>query len=373
MYLIRNATLYAPEWKGKQDILICNDKIAAIGTGLNPGLPGVEEVDAAGKTVIPGLIDQHVHITGGGGEGGPQTRVPELNLSSAIRSGVTTLVGLLGTDGFTRSVENLVAKTKALKNEGLTVFCLTGAYQYPPVTLTGSVARDIVYIDEVIGCKLALSDHRCSHPGREELLRLVSDIRMASLVAGKPGVLHIHIGATGDGIQPLIDLVKTTDVPIWHFRPTHLGRHAEQAAAFTRMGGYADITASPKAPETMCGLVKEAVPGLLTMSSDSNGSLPVWNENYEIVGIRVASMRVLFDTVRGMVLRCGMPLDQALQFVTVNVAKALRLYPRKGTVAAGSDADLVLLGENLEIEGVFALGKPMMLGGKLLAKGTFEE
>ena len=61
---------------------------------------------------------------------------------------------------FSSSEENLVSKAKALKEEGLSVYCLTGSYGYPSVTLTGDVKKDILFIDEVIGVKLALADHR---------------------------------------------------------------------------------------------------------------------------------------------------------------------------------------------------------------------
>lgn len=371
IYWIRNAQVYGPEPMGKNDILICNDKIAAIGPELSVGLPGVTVIDAAGKIAVPGLIDQHVHVTGGGGEGGFCTRVPEFQLSSAVRAGVTTLVGVLGTDSFTRSVENLVAKTKALKQEGLTAYCLTGAYRFPSDTVTGSVARDIVFLDEVLGCKLAIADHRCSHPSREEILRLVSDIRMASLVAGKPGVLHVHVGGSDSGIELLMDLVRTTDLPIWHFRPTHMGRHLEQALQFTAMGGYVDISTGPDTPAQMQCLLEEADWSLVTMSSDSNGSLPVWNEKHEAVGIQVASIQSLFDTFRALVRDCGIPLEQALRPVTANVASALRLS-HKGVLRPGADADLLLLDEDLHLDTVLARGRVMLQEGQVLVKGTFE-
>ena len=105
------------------------------------------------KILIPGIIDQHVHITGGGGEGGPSTRVPESNLSDFISSGVTTVLGILGTDGISRSLENLYAKAKALNEDGITCYIETGSYAYPSPTLTGSVERDIYLIDLCIGAK----------------------------------------------------------------------------------------------------------------------------------------------------------------------------------------------------------------------------
>lgn len=373
MLLIKNAQVYAPAFLGKRDVLIAGGQIAAMDEELSPILPDLEVLDAKGKTLVPGFIDQHVHITGGGGEGGLHTRVPELQMSAALRAGVTTLVGVLGTDSITRSVENLVAKAKALTNEGITAYCLTSAYQYPPITLTGSVMKDIVFISEVLGCKLAIADHRGSHPNREELIRLVSDIRMAALVAGKPGVLHLHTGAAPDGVEPIMDIVRTTDIPIYHFRPTHMGRRLDQVVEFTRMGGYADITVKEDTASTFHQLLAEADADRITLSSDSNGSMPRWDaKRQHIVGMGVGQIGDLYRTVRKMAAEEGIPLETALPFVTRNVAESLMLYPRKGAVAVGSDADLVLLDQDLEIDSVIAKGRCMMLEKELLVKGTFE-
>ncbi len=373
MILIKNATVYAPEKLGKKDVLLCYDKIALVEDHIDCTLPGTEVIDADGLLLTPGFIDQHVHPTGGGGEQGLHSRTPELKLSDVVDAGVTTLVGLLGTDSITRSVDALLSKTKALNNEGITAYCLTSAYCYPPITLTGSVQRDIVMLSEVIGCKLAISDNRGSHPTREELIRLVSDIRVAGLVGGKPGVLHMHLGADSAGIEPIIDIVRTTDIPIWHFRPTHMAKHPEQAAEFTKMGGYVDFTAGDNLIKCLTPVWDKLDKQLVTISSDSNGSAPKWDAAHErIIGMGVGKMTSLFKFIRELAGQ-GVDFELALSLITKNVAQALQMYPRKGAVAAGSDADIVLLTPELEIESVFARGQKMMEHKNILARGMYEE
>ncbi len=374
MYLIRNVRLYDPMPCGIKDIFVVNDRIAAIGENLKPQLEGIEEIDGRGKTAVPGFIDQHVHVTGGGGEGGFNSRTPELNLSTAIKAGVTTLVGLLGTDCYTKSVENLVAKTKALRKEGIGAFCLTGAYVYPPVTLTGSVAKDIVYIEEVIGCKLAISDHRCSRPTKEEIIRLASDIRMAALISGKPGVLHIHVGSVGRVIRDIIEIVKEAAFPISHFRPTHMDCHLEEAVEFMEMGGWADFTAEPEKADELFSVMERAGISRMTVSSDSNGSIPVWDKKREnVVDVKVGGMEPLYEIIRKLILDFDVPMEKAVQLITGNVAKSLNMYPERGALKPGSLGDLVLLDGDLKVDTVIAQGKIMMKDKRLLVKGAFEE
>ena len=160
MLLVKNAEVYAPEYLGKKDVLICGGKIEKIQDEIGSLPVECEVLDAEGKMLTPGFIDQHVHITGGGGEGSFHTRTPELQLSELVENGITTVIGLLGTDGITRSVENLYAKTKALCEEGVSAYMLTGAYGYPNPTITGEVDRDIVFIDEILGVLFPIIVHR---------------------------------------------------------------------------------------------------------------------------------------------------------------------------------------------------------------------
>ena len=93
--LLLNAELYDPEPRGRAHLLLGGGRVLWVGRDVPVvGVP-VAEQDLEGRPVIPGLIDCHVHLTGGGGEAGPETRVPPLALSRMTTGGVTTAVGVL--------------------------------------------------------------------------------------------------------------------------------------------------------------------------------------------------------------------------------------------------------------------------------------
>ena len=222
MLVIKQARLYAPEPEGVQDILVEGGKIARIAPSIDEydGIGEVEKLQLDGRRLAPGYIDCHEHITGGGGEQGPRTRVPEARLSTIFQCGVTTVLGLLGTDGITRSLENLQAKCQALNEEGLSCYMLTGSYANPGPTLTGDVERDIMLIHEVIGVKVAMSDHRSSNITGEELIRLGTLARRGGMLAGCAGLVTIHTGSGKAGLAPIFYALKNSDLPLSTFLPT---------------------------------------------------------------------------------------------------------------------------------------------------------
>ncbi len=380
MILVKNIEIYGPEYIGIKDVLISGTKISLIEDKIDISSNRVKIIDGSGKKMVPGFIDQHVHITGGGGEGSFKTRVPEITLSKLTTAGITTVVGLLGTDSTTRGVENLVAKAKALKEEGITAYAITGSYEYPTKTITGCVKKDIAFIDEIIGSKVALSDHRSSSLSNDELARLASDVRVAAMLSGKAGILTVHMGNGEKGLSPITEVLNNTDIPVRTIRPTHVNRKEElliQAFEYAKMGGVIDLT---------CGIYKDLSPARvimkaeeegvplenITISSDGYGSWSKYDSSGNMIEIGVSQVDSLYNEFKTMVQDLDFDIDKALMFVTTNVSKALNLYPQKGTISEDSDADVLIFDENLEIQTVISNGKLMIDGGEILVKGTYE-
>lgn len=376
--LIKNAHIFAPEDLGQKDVLICSQKIVKIAEHIDFSWDEAEFtlIDASGQSMVPGFIDQHVHIIGGGGEDGFASLIREIQMTDCVRHGVTTVVGVLGTDCNAKHVETLVARAKALKEQGMTAYCLTGSYSYPPVTLTGSVARDMAFIDEIIGVKIAIAEHRASNISADELARLATQVRTTSFLTHKPGVVHMHTGRGKKQYGDVLRIVEETDIPISQFRPTHVNIDSQSTLDFAAAGGYLDFTSGHQTAATAAHLKKalDLVPlEQITLSSDSNGSFPKWSEDRRrIVAMGVGSMDTLFDTIRHLVQDQAVDLSTAISIITKNVADALLLYPNKGSISRGADADLVLLDRELRITDVMAMGRLMVRDGQLIARNYYD-
>jgi beta-aspartyl-dipeptidase (metallo-type) len=387
--IIKNGEVYAPNYLGKKDLLLVGNKIGFIGDNIEKpaGFVDICVIDATDKLVVPGFIDAHVHIIGGGGEGSYKTRTPEMQLTDATLAGVTTVIGVIGTDGTTRSMAGLVAKARALEEEGLTCYVQTGSYQVPVKTLTGKIEDDIILIDKIIGVgEIAIADHRSSQPTYEELAKIASAARIGGMLSGKSGIVNIHVGDGQDHLKLIETVVEKTDLPLRQFYPTHINRNQqlfEAGIRYAQKGGYVDFTTSSipkfqKEGEVKCSIALRRMlesnvdVSKMTFTSDAQGSLPDFDSSGELIGLKIGRISSLYEEVRDSILNESVPIELALRVITQNPAEILKLK-QKGMVEVGRDADIVLVRkEDLVIDTVLARGQLMVSDGKPIVKGTFE-
>jgi beta-aspartyl-dipeptidase (metallo-type) len=372
LHLLRGAQVRAPDDLGVCDVLVGGGRILAVGELGAPG-PGwpVEVHDLRGHTLIPGLVDLHVHIGGGGGEGGAHTRVAPLRAHDLLSRGVTTAVGLLGTDATTRTLQDLLACARGLEVQGVTAFCHTGAYEVPPPTLTGSVRGDIVHVDRFVAVgELAISDHRSSQPALQELLRIAADAHVAGMMTGKAGLVHLHVGDGDRGLALIREALGAAEIPPRTFHPTHInrsGRLLAEALALSPLGPTVDVTAFPDgdggvpAHQAVLRYLRAGLdPGRITLSSDAGGCLPTFDAAGVLLHMDVGDAAGLLRTVLRLV-DAGVAWAEALAPCTSNAAGLYRLRG-KGRIAVGADADLCMLDADRSLAAVWARGRRVWPG-----------
>lgn len=372
--LIKNAQIYSPSPLGKMDMLIANGKIAEISPNivLQSNIDSVVNIDLHGAILVPGFVDALVHFAGGGGEGGFAYRTPELSFNDAAATGVTTLVGALGTDSITRTPIQVLGKARELSAMGLSCFCYTGSYHLPVKTITGSIEKDIILIPEMIGVgEIAIADHRASQASLQAFIEVVAEARVAGLLAGKKGISFFHVGDGKAKLNMLREIIEHSDLSITQLYPTHCNRNQalfDDALLFLAEGGAIDFTTSttpqfleegevscPQALKTI--LDKDLDWTRVSFSSDANASLPVFNQAGELVGMQAGKLESLFEAARVAVQKFNVPLEVAISVISANPAKILGLSG-KGQLAKGFDADCVVLDpQSLAIKQVIAKGQ----------------
>lgn len=374
MIVLKNVTLAGE----LTDVWVGGGKILAIGSYTMDDRLITQTIDGSGKHLIPGLLDGHVHPIGGGGEGGFSTRTSPLSATDFLEAGVTTVVGLLGTDGWTRTGIDLLAHVRGYTSQGIRSFLLSGSYAVPPVSITKSIAEDILLINEVIGIgEIAINDHRSTQPTVHEVARLASQARIAGLLKGVRGTMNVHIGDGKHALDLLEEVVETTDLPITQFLPTHINRSErifDAGLRWAKQGGRIDFTtctteAFIEEGEIPAGqaLQRALAAGIplhqITMSSDAGASLPAFYESGKLLRLETGKPTSILDAVRDAV-KHGVQLKDAIQTVTSNVAEAYGISG--GLIQEGERADLLLIDDALQIDTILAEGRAIMIQKKWL-------
>jgi beta-aspartyl-dipeptidase (metallo-type) len=385
--LIKGGKVYAPQNLGEMDILMGGTKVLAVAPNID--LPANIEstvFDATGKTVIPGLIDSHVHLIGAGGGEGPTSRTHEVDVTTIAKAGLTTVVGTLGIDTVSFGLRHLLVTTYALEKLGISTYMYTGGYQLPAVTITDSVLADLTLINKIVGVKIALFDSLCSHPSKEVLAQLATKVMLGGRLGGKAGVIHAHIGDTQGSFVELAEMLKYMGLPASMLVTTHINRSADVIGRAIE-GGLAglslDITAlytpDNNMPQTIGTakalrmLLDAGIPlQSITISSDSNAAYPFVNAEGKMENIMLTPVNMIMVELRKAVLKEGWALEDILPIATSNAARRLKIDTCKGTLERGKDADVVILDKDMNVETVIARGKLLLEDKTPVTVGCFE-
>jgi beta-aspartyl-dipeptidase (metallo-type) len=359
--LVSGGDTYTPEPLGRAAVLAVNGTVTHVGQVDSAALESLAAalkvemttLDASGSVVVPGLIDPHVHLIGGSGEQGYATWTPEIGLWELLDAGVTTVVGCLGVDTTMKAMPTLAGKAKALAAQGLTAYVYSGGYDVPPVTLTGSVRRDMLLVNEVIGAgETAIADARGAQPGASELARLVADAYVGGLLTGKCGVTHFHVGDGPRRLEVLRTLLDDYDVSPESLYPTHVERTPEllaEAVALTHRGVTVDV-------DTVGGDLLETLEQFVAAGGDMQ-RLTVSSD------AAITPPRQRLTELARCAATAAWPLERLLPLVTTTPAARLKL-PTKGRLQPGADADVLVLSRpSLQPRHVVARGRVLMQDG----------
>lgn len=384
--LLKGGHVFDPEDRGIADLLLVNDRIVAVGEHLPPptGIGEGDEEELGGRIVLPGLIDAHLHAMGANGLGGPATRSTDLQIDRIVITGTTTVVSPLGADSLSRFIPALLGRAAALECEGISAYCYTGGWGNPVPTLTGNPLADVAYVDRFVGVKVSISEPLAPVYTMEELCRLAHAAYAGGRIAGKGAVLHAHVGDLPDGLTPLVEVHRRTGIPLRRMVPTHVNRNPvlwQQAMEYVQDGGYIDVTGCLR-PEAgyrqaipPARAIREALEAGLPaervmLSSDTGGSMQRFDEHGRSVGCYMPGPEFLLNTLRELV-EGGLPWGAAARVASTHPAEALGLA-RKGRIATGRDADVLVLTPTGEVDRVYARGRLVVREGKALVRGPFD-
>jgi beta-aspartyl-dipeptidase (metallo-type) len=267
----------------------------------------------------------------------------------------------------------------SLESEGISAYMFTGYYGIEPTYITNTIQDDMIFIDKVLGCKIAITDIRSSYPTELELLRMLRQITVGGMIANKKGILHIHLGNLKPKMDILFKLVEEHEFPISHISPTHVGRTKalfEQAIAFAKLGGMIDITTgASKYTDPYKAVLYALENGVsidkITFSSDGNAGLDKLDENGKLIGFRKAPIDQNYLQVKQLIETKEVSIEDAIKLITLNPANNLGLK-NKGVIEINADADLCCLDKDFILTDVFAKGKLMMENKEVIVKGNFE-
>ncbi len=393
--LIKNGTIISAESEYVADILIEGEKITAIGTGLGNGAD--EVIDASGKYVFPGGVDEHVHYgsfgsltfetTNAAVVGGTTTIVdfaPQpkgLSIKESVKKHNETLAeGIAMADySFHGMVmdptEDLIEEILTLPEAGISTLKFFMAYKGSPFMVEDDIIFKALQVAKKAGVTIMVHAengeivdilqkqliaegktdpiyHAASRPPLVEAEATARAIYLAELANSPLFVVHVTC-------KESMELVRDTymrGLPVYGETCTHYLTLTEDNLAKPNFEGAKYVCSPPIRPQEHLDALWEALSRgwLLAVGSDHCANEGGF-ENDKKKGIddftKIPNGCPGVQDRLALLWTYGVETEKITPQKFVDIfattpAKVCGLFPRKGQIAVGSDADIVIFDPN---------------------------
>jgi N-acetylglucosamine-6-phosphate deacetylase len=369
-------------------VVIQGSKISAVGQRGKVDLPrGAREINAGGRTIVPGFVDVHIHGAGGHDVMEGTRESLEIITATVAAHGTTSLVATTVTASEKETRDSVA---------GIAHFILSTS-QYPSRELSAEILG--IHFEGPFISPARRGVHPAkwiAPPSLELLAQLLGEARgtaqILTLAPELPGALDLisaarqadlvvslgHTDATYEQAQAAIEAGASHAAHVFNaMRPfSHRGTGVI-GAVLTSPKVSAELIADGVHVDeaAMRMLVELKTPERVILVSDGISATGMPDGKYQLgmfevkvsggvarnaEGKLAGSTLTLDRAVRNMVA-LGVPLSSALRMVTANPARQIGLGTRKGVLAPGADADLVFLDDKLEVSGVMTRGAGLAL------------
>lgn len=380
----------------RADVGITGETIAAVGTGL----AGAQTIDAAGKLVLPGAIDVHTHFELPVG-GGMSTEGFASGSRAAALGGVTTFLDFAVPEkgasivaavaarraladpqvcidyslhaGITDWSADRQAEVAELIRAGIPTFKMFMAYQARGLRATDAALyaalREAGRQGAMIGVHAENEDliaffqreaegrsypgcyaHAVTRPAITETEAIARAIHLAEAAGGRLYIFHLSTGDGADLVEEAI--LRGADVHA-ETCPHYLLLDDER---YKHPDGHRLATCPPvRKPADQQrlweGLARASIEVLATDTcSFTSEQKATWAGDYRRIPCGVPGIETLLPLTHTFGVRDGrFPLERMIDLLCETPARLFGLWPRKGVIAAGSDADVVIFDPGLEL------------------------
>jgi dihydropyrimidinase len=392
--LIRNGTIVTASDQYKADLLIIGEKIAAVGMGLE-GRADVT-VDATGKYIFPGGVDGHVHLGQMSSRGTAVTGYE--TTPAALAGGTTTVIGFAPQNEGMGLLDAVIKfREETAEGQSAVDYGLHAAVRDPRKQIFEELPSLVKAGVPTVKLMMALKGTPF-HSDDTTIFRMLQEAKKVGLLT----MVHAENGDVIDVLQQQLIAENKTE-PLYHAfshptvteeeatrRATLLAKAAGAPLLVVHVSCFEAMVAVREAREKGIDVFGEACPHYLTLSADRLSladfegakyvcSPPLresWHQDHLWEGLKQGWLQIVGSDhcafnfkgqkemgrgnfikipngLPGMenrlailytygVLKEKLSLARMADVFATTPAKLYGLYPRKGSIAVGADADVVI-------------------------------